>query len=136
MSLTTPKGSAAVPVGDVFMVHQEEFRLIDVDSALTLTMSSKARNRWHLRVDLGGRPWAEVSLDLRREAIGGLACENATHFVISFAQASRSAIHLDVLRGANDHHKVEGAFKALARALRAAVRTTGGAEVPSTKGVL
>lgn len=88
-------------------------------------------------VDLGGRPWAEVELALQREALGGLACENVRHFVISFATAARAAIHLDVLRGRNDHHKAEGAFKALARALKSAVRRSGDpAQVPSTKGVL
>jgi imidazoleglycerol phosphate dehydratase HisB len=88
-------------------------------------------------VDLGGRPFAVVNLELRREAIGALATENMSHVVRSLAQAARAAIHLDVLRGENDHHKVEAAFKALGRALRAAVtRTAGASAVPSTKGVL
>jgi imidazoleglycerol-phosphate dehydratase len=46
------------------------------------------------------------------------------------------ALHLDVLRGSNDHHRAEAAFKALALALRQAVRVEGPDQVPSTKGVL
>lgn len=88
-------------------------------------------------VDLSGRPWPEVHLGLRREALGGLACENVGHVLRSVAIASRSTLHVDVLRGENDHHKAEAAFKAVALALRAAVRRDGPADqVPSTKGVL
>jgi imidazoleglycerol-phosphate dehydratase len=87
-------------------------------------------------VDLSGRPCAVVELGLTRERLGDLACENIAHFVCSFAVATRSAVHLDVLRGRNDHHRAEAAFKALALALRAAVTRTGESSVPSTKGVL
>ena len=87
-------------------------------------------------VDLSGRPYAVVNLDLRREMIGTLATENVGHFVATFATELRAAVHLDVLRGENDHHRAEAAFKALALALRQAVARTGGDEVPSTKGVL
>lgn len=86
-------------------------------------------------VDLSGRPFAVVSLALRREMLGTVATENLTHFLQSFAVAARLALHVDVLRGDNDHHKAEAAFKAVALALRAAVARDGGA-VPSTKGVL
>jgi imidazoleglycerol-phosphate dehydratase len=86
-------------------------------------------------VDLSGRPWAEVELGLRREKIGDLACENVRHVLISVAMASRTTLHVDVLRGRNDHHQAEAAFKATAVALREAVRVRGG-EIPSTKGVI
>ena len=87
-------------------------------------------------VDLSGRPHHEVSLQLSREAIGGLACENIGHVLQSLAIASRSTLHVDVLRGDNDHHKAEAAFKATALALRQAVSLSGRSGVPSTKGVL
>jgi len=87
-------------------------------------------------VDLSGRACAVVDLGLRREALGGLACENIPHFIVSLAATLRGAIHVDVLRGENDHHRSEAAFKALALALRAALTRTNDAEVPSTKGVL
>ena len=94
-------------------------------------------------VDLGGRPWCEVSLALVRPALGALAAENVSHVVRSFASAARAAVHLDVLRGGNDHHKAEAAFKALALALREAVAfdsmdgaAEGAARFPSLKGTL
>ncbi len=87
-------------------------------------------------VDLSGRPHHEINLGLGREAIGELACENIRHVLQSLAVAARATLHVDVLRGVNDHHKTEAAFKATALALRTAVARTGAAGVPSTKGVL
>ncbi|MEM6366437.1 MAG: imidazoleglycerol-phosphate dehydratase HisB [Planctomycetota bacterium] len=86
-------------------------------------------------VDLSGRPWPEIHLDLQREMIGTWACENITHFFQSLAMTLKCSLHVDVLRGTNDHHKAEAAFKSLAKALRQALVRTSGA-VPSTKGVL
>ena len=86
-------------------------------------------------IDFSGRPSAIVELGLTREAIGQIACENITHFFESFATTARCALHVDVLRGRNDHHRAEAAFKALALAIRQAVRIDGDA-VPSTKGTL
>ena len=87
-------------------------------------------------VDLSGRPYSVVDLGLRREAIGGLACENVAHVLRSLAVAARLTLHVDVLRGENDHHRAEAAFKAVALALRQAVAFSGGDDVPSTKGTL
>ena len=86
-------------------------------------------------VDLSGRPWPEVHLGLKRERLGQLACENITHFFQSLAIAMRASLHVDVLRGDNDHHRAEAAFKACALALRQAIVVEGDAIV-STKGVL
>ena len=87
-------------------------------------------------VDLSGRPFAVASIRLAGERVGELASENVEHVVASLAEASRSAIHVDVLRGMNDHHRAEAAFKALALALRQAVASDGSSDIPSTKGVL
>jgi imidazoleglycerol-phosphate dehydratase len=87
-------------------------------------------------VDLSGRPFSVVNLGLERQALGTLSCENVPHLIQSLATSARAAIHVDVLRGENDHHRAEAAFKALALALRQAVSADGSAEVPSTKGVL
>ena len=86
-------------------------------------------------VDLSGRPWPEVDLQLRREMLGQLATENITHILQSLAIASRTTLHVKILEGANDHHRAEAAFKATALALRQAIALDGGG-VPSTKGVL
>lgn len=86
-------------------------------------------------VDLSGRPFAKVDLALRRPSIGQVACENLGHVMQSFAMASRTTLHVEVVTGENDHHKAEAAFKALAVALRKALLISG-TSVPSTKGVL
>jgi len=87
-------------------------------------------------VDLSGRPYSAVDLGLRRESIGGLACENVAHVLRSLAVAGRLTLHVDVLRGENDHHRAEAAFKAVALALRQSVTRSGNDDIPSTKGVL
>ncbi len=87
-------------------------------------------------IDFSGRPFAVINLGLRREAIGDLACENIPHVLSSFATAMRATLHVDVLRGENDHHRAEAAFKALALALRQALARTTDQSVPSTKEVL
>jgi len=86
-------------------------------------------------VDFSGRPWPQVELGLTREMLGGLACENVGHVLRSLAIAARCALHVDVLRGENDHHRAEAAFKATALAFRQATALTG-ADVRSTKGTL
>ncbi len=87
-------------------------------------------------VDLSGRPFADIALDLQRETIGELACENIPHVLRSLATAARITLHVDVLKGDNDHHRAEAAFKATALALRQAVALSGFDDVPSTKGTL
>jgi imidazoleglycerol phosphate dehydratase HisB len=86
-------------------------------------------------IDLSGRPFARVELRLTRDRIGTLAAENVGHALSSLAIAARMTLHVDVLHGANDHHRAEAAFKAVALALREAVALRG-AGVPSTKGTL
>ena len=86
-------------------------------------------------VDLSGRPWPEIHIPFTRDTIGDLATENITHFLRSFAIEARIALHVDLIRGDNDHHKAESAFKAVAQALRQAVAVESEA-IPSTKGVL
>jgi len=88
-------------------------------------------------VDVSGRPFFAGDLGLRRERVGALSCEMVPHFFHSFAQTAGLTLHVDVIRGGNDHHRIEAAFKAVALALRGAVARTGdGGGVPSTKGVL
>ena len=86
-------------------------------------------------VDLSGRPWPEIELGLERERLGSLATENVRHVLVSLAMSMRAAVHVDVLRGENDHHRAEAAFKALALALKTALAAEG-TGVPSTKGSL
>jgi imidazoleglycerol-phosphate dehydratase len=88
-------------------------------------------------IDLSGRPFAHTELRLTRERLGDLSCENIPHFIASMAVTMRAAVHADILRGENDHHKAEAVFKALALALREAIRVRDAdLGIPSTKGVL
>ena len=86
-------------------------------------------------VDISGRPFADVNLNLQRAKLGNLSCEMLPHFLSSFATSAAITLHVDVLKGKNDHHRAESAFKALALALRGAIKTEG-TDIPSTKGVL
>lgn len=88
-------------------------------------------------VDVSGRPYSSINLCLARETLGTLATENIAHFLQSFAANAEITLHIDVLKGDNDHHKAESAFKALALALRQAVERPESARAErgsSTKG--
>lgn len=85
-------------------------------------------------LDFSGRPYFVFDGEFKRERVGDLPTELVPHFFRSLCDASGLNLHLSV-RGDNDHHKVEAGFKALARALRQAIRREGDA-LPSTKGVL
>lgn len=85
-------------------------------------------------VDVGGRPYAVVDLPFRSERIGLLSTQMIPHAVEAMARTAGFTVHLTA-SGANDHHIAEAAFKALARAVRAAVASDPRrAGVPSTKG--
>jgi len=89
-------------------------------------------------IDLSGRPFAKLDLKLFGREIGGLPPDLFNHFLESFAFAAKLNLHVRVLEGVNDHHKIEAAFKAMARALDAAVRVDPrrGGDIPSTKGTI
>ena len=88
-------------------------------------------------LDLSGRPFLGFSADLPAGATGTFDHELTEEFFRAVSSAARLTLHLEVERGTNAHHMIEAAFKAFARALRAAVAIdpseTG---VPSTKGTL
>ena len=88
-------------------------------------------------VDLVRRPYHRASLSLRRQRTEGVEREDLEHFFQSLLQNMSCCVHLDVVRGSNDHHKAEAAVKALAVALRAAAaRDPRQKGAPSTKGVM
>ena len=62
-------------------------------------------------IDLSGRPWPSVNLGFQRETIGGIATESLTHVFNTLAIALKAALHVDLLKGSNDHHKAEAGFK-------------------------
>ncbi len=87
-------------------------------------------------VDISSRPSAVINLGFKRDTIGTCSTEMLVHAMESFATAGRITLHVDCLRGSNDHHRSESAYKALAVALRMAIAPDAGAGIPSTKGML
>lgn len=87
-------------------------------------------------VDLSGRSCLCYDLNIPTEKIGTFDTELIEEFLLGFVRNCPMSLHLKQLAGKNAHHIAEGAFKALARALKAAVVQDGSGEIPSTKGVL
>lgn len=85
-------------------------------------------------LDFSGRPYFVFEGVFKRERVGDMPTELVPHFFRSLCDAAGLNLNLKV-EGDNDHHKVEACFKALARALRQAIRRQG-TELPSTKGAL
>ncbi len=87
-------------------------------------------------IDFGGRIDLDWQVKFEREMIGDTPTEMFSHFFKSFASAAQCNLHLSGV-GENEHHKIEGVFKAFARAIRAAISRQGfGFELPSSKGIL
>ena len=89
-------------------------------------------------VDLSGRGLATLDIPLNGPRLGQLPTELVPHFFQSLAMEAGITLHVHVLRGQNDHHKVEACFKALAKALDWATSLDPRVadQIPSTKGVL
>ncbi len=87
-------------------------------------------------LDFGGRPWLVWDAEFKREKIGEMPTEMFFHFFKSLSDAARMNLNIKA-EGQNEHHKIEGIFKALSRALRMAVRRDiYHYELPTTKGIL
>lgn len=87
-------------------------------------------------LDFSGRPWLVWDAEFHREKVGDMPTEMFLHFFKSFSDAARINLNIKA-EGENEHHKIEGIFKALARALKMAVnRDIHHFELPSSKGVL
>ena len=89
-------------------------------------------------IDLSGRPHAVIDTKVTVPMVGGLQTELVHDFFDGFAMASRANVHLKVMYGRSNHHKIEACFKAFARALRAACSKDKrlAKMLPSTKGLL
>ena len=86
-------------------------------------------------LDLSGRNYLVYNCSLNRENIGNYSCEMTKEFLYALASNAKMTLHVNVLYGENDHHKIEAIFKALGRALKEAVKVEGDT-LPSTKGLL
>ena len=99
--------------------------LLPMDEALILSA-----------VDISGRSCLCHGLEIPTEKIGTFDAELVEEFFLAFTRSCPMSLHLKQLAGKNAHHIVEGAFKSVARSLKAAVALDGSGEIPSTKGVL
>ena len=87
-------------------------------------------------LDFGGRAWLVFDAEFKREKIGDMPTEMFLHFFKSLSDAARMNLNIKA-EGQNEHHKIEGIFKALAKSIKMAVRRDiYKYELPSTKGVL
>lgn len=87
-------------------------------------------------LDFGGRPWLVWDADFKRERVGDMPTEMFLHFFKSLSDAAKMNLNIKA-EGQNEHHKIEGIFKALARAIKMAKkRDIFNYELPSTKGAL
>jgi imidazoleglycerol-phosphate dehydratase / histidinol-phosphatase len=87
-------------------------------------------------LDFGGRPWLVWEADFKREKVGDMPTEMFMHFFKSFSDTARCNLTIKA-EGTNEHHKIEAIFKALAKALKMALRRDlFNFELPSTKGTL
>lgn len=89
-------------------------------------------------VDISGRSHLEYSLDMRAKKVGNFDTELVEEFFEAFTRNAKITLHITKLNGKNAHHIIEGAYKAVARALKQAVTIEQEYkdEIPSTKGVL
>jgi imidazoleglycerol-phosphate dehydratase len=89
-------------------------------------------------IDLGGRPHTVVDTRVKVRLVGDLQAELVHDFFEGFAMGARANVHVKVLYGRSNHHKIEACFKAFARALRVAVAKDRrlAKMLPSTKGLL
>ncbi len=86
-------------------------------------------------IDFGGRPWLVWNATFKREKIGDMPTEMFYHFFKSFSDTAKCNLNIQV-EGDNEHHKIEGIFKAFAKSIKQAVLKDGSHSIPSTKGSL
>ena len=87
-------------------------------------------------IDFGGRPWIVWNAEFKREKVGDMPTEMFFHFFKSFSDTALANLNIQA-EGTNEHHKIEGIFKALARAIKMAIRKdVFNSELPTTKGTL
>ncbi len=116
----------AQSLGDKAGIVRTAHSYVAMDEALARTV-----------VDLGGRPFSVVQCSYNGPQVGQLSTDLIAHMLYVMAAQAAMNLHVTVLAGDNDHHKVEAIFKSLARALDQATRLDPRRQgIPSTKGVL
>jgi len=111
-------------LGDRVGIARFGWSIVPMDDALAL-----------VAVDLGGRSYFVFDGSFSRDTVGDLSTDMIPHFIKSFADSARATVHVKLLGGENEHHKVEAIFKALGLSLRQAMQIVSD-QVMSTKGVI
>lgn len=114
-------------LGDRKGIHRYGHAYVPLDESLSRVV-----------IDFSGRPGLHFHADFTRPRVGNFDVDLTSEFFQGFANHAKATIHMDVLRGVNDHHKIETLFKAFGRALRMACSIDERADgaMPSTKGSL
>ena len=114
-------------LGDKKGIRRYGSTLIPMDESLTLTS-----------IDLSGRPFSNVDADIEEEKVSDFETVLVRHFFNSFAVASLSTIHIQLMYGEDTHHEIESIFKSFARALSMAcsIDEKHSDITPSTKGII
>ena len=112
-------------LGDKRGIRRYGDRILPMDESLILTA-----------VDLSGRGYLGYDLQIPTQKVGSFDTELVEEFFLGFIRNAACTLHICSLAGTNSHHIIEGAFKSVARSLKAAVALDGTNDIPSTKGVL
>ncbi len=122
----------AIALGEAFLQALGNKRGIE-RYAFVLPMDDSLAS---VAIDFGGRPWIVWNAEFKREKIGDMPTEMFFHFFKSFSDAAKCNLNMEV-KGDNEHHMIEGLFKAFARAVGKAVKLDPESmQLPSTKGML
>ncbi len=106
-------------------IERYGFYLLPMDEALV-----------RVALDFSGRFYLEYHVPLQTERVGNLDIQLFKHFFYSLAEQAKMNLHIDLLRGENTHHCIEGVFKAFARACSMAVGPGRNQGIPSSKGLI
>lgn len=109
-------------IGDKKGIKRYSTFFIPMDEALAM-----------VSLDISGRPYLYFEGDFKRESIGSFSTEMVKEFFKAVAFNAGLTLHIKVLYGENDHHKIEGIFKAFGRSLKEAIEVCGN-DIPSSKG--
>lgn len=114
-------------IGDAKGINRYGHIILPMDEALILCA-----------VDLSGRAYLNYDLHIPTQKVGDFDTELIEEFMVAFSRCAKMNLHLKQLDGTNSHHIIEGSFKALARAMKTAVKIDEKYknEIPSTKGIL
>lgn len=111
-------------LGDKKGIERYGFMFVPMDEAMS-----------RVAVDFSGRPYLVYNVEFNNSRLGTMASEDFKEFFRGFVGNSLTTLHIEMMYGENDHHKIEAVFKAFGRALKKASSLTSD-KLQSTKGVL